>query len=63
MNFITFLLLVLLFPYWFPAVAGFFLVIGGLWVICYPIACTVHLLYMRVRYGRWVHWHILYPGH
>ena len=62
MNFITFLLLVLTFPYWFPIVAAFFIGIGVLWMIGYPIACTVHLLYVRARYGKWVHWQLLYPG-
>jgi hypothetical protein len=62
MNFITLLLLVLTFPYWFPVVAAFFIGVGLLWMICYPIACTVHMLYVRVRYGKWVHWQLLYPG-
>lgn len=62
MNFITFLLLVLTFPYWFPVVAIPFFVIGGIWIIGYPFACTVHMLYMRARYGKWVHWQLLYPG-
>jgi len=62
MNFVTFLFLVLTFPYWFPVVAFFFIGIGMLWMIGYPIACTVHLLYVRARYGNWVHWHLLYPG-
>lgn len=62
MNFITFLLLVLTFPYWFPVVAFFFIGIGMLWMIGYPIACTAHLFYVRVCYGKWVHWHLLYSG-
>lgn len=62
MKFTYFLLLVLLFPYWFPVVAFFFIGIGMLWMIGYPIACTVHLLYARARHGKWVHWHLLYPG-
>lgn len=62
MNFITFLLLVLTFPYWFPVVALPALAIGTLWMIGYPIACTVHMLYVRARYGKWVHWQLLYPG-
>lgn len=62
MNFITFLLLVLTFPYWFPVVAFFFIGIGTLWMIGYPIACTVHMLYARVRYGKWGNWHLLHPG-
>ena len=62
MNLITFLLLVLTFPYWFPIVAIPALVIVTLWMIGYPIACTVHMLYVRVRHGRWPHWQLLYPG-
>jgi hypothetical protein len=62
MNFITFLLLLLTFPYWFPVVAAFFIGIGMLWMIGYPIACTAHMLYVRVRYGRWTHWYLLYLG-
>lgn len=59
MKFTHFLLLVLTFPYWFPVAVVFFVGIGLLWMICYPIACTVHLLYVRVRYGKWVGWHLL----
>jgi len=62
MNFITFILLVLTFPYWFPVAAFVFIGIGGIWVIGYPIACTVHMLYVRACYGKWVHWQLLYPG-
>jgi hypothetical protein len=62
MKFATFLLLLITFPYWFPVVGGFFLFFGLLWVICYPIACTVHMLYARWRYGKWGHWQLLYPG-
>lgn len=62
MNFVTFLLLVLTFPYWFPVVVLPTLAIGLLWMIGYPIACTVHMLYVRARYGKWVHWQLLYPG-
>lgn len=62
MNFITFLLLLLTFPYWFPVVALPALAIGGLWMIGYPIACTVHWLYMRLRTGKWGYWQLLYPG-
>lgn len=62
MKFTYFLLLVLTFPYWFPVAAAFFLVVGGLWMIGYPIACTAHMLYVRARYGKWVHWQLLYPG-
>jgi hypothetical protein len=62
MNFVTFLLLVVTFPYWFTVVATFFIGIGTLWMIGYPIACTAHMLYIRLRYGRWVHWQLLYPG-
>ena len=59
MNFATFILLVVTFGLWFPVVGGFFIVVGGLWMIGYPIACTVHMLYVRVRYGKWVRWQIL----
>jgi len=62
MNFITFLLLVLTFPYWFPIVAIPTLIIGALWLIGYPIACTTHWLYMRLRTGKWGNWQLLYPG-
>ena len=62
MNFVTFLFLLLTFPYWFPVVALPVLAIGLLWMIGYPIACTVHMLYVRARYGKWVHWQLLYPG-
>ena len=62
MNLITFLLLLLMFPYWFPVAVAFFIGIGVPWMIGYPIACTAHMLYVRVRYGRWTHWYLLYPG-
>lgn len=62
MNLATFVLLVLTFPYWFPVVAIPAIAIGLLWMICYPIACTVHMLYIRLRYKKWVHWQLLYPG-
>lgn len=62
MNFITFVLLVITFGLWFPVVAFFFIGIGMLWMIGYPIACTARLLYVRARYGKWVRWHLLYPG-
>lgn len=61
-NFITFLLLVVTFPYWFPVVALPALAIGMLWMIGYPIACTIHMLYVRARYGVWPRWQLLYPG-
>lgn len=59
---IIFILAVLTFPYWFVFLGMPALAIATLWMIGYPIACTVHMLYVRVRYGRWVHWHLLYPG-
>ena len=62
MKFTYFILLVVTFPYWFAPVAAFFIGIGAVWMVGYPIACTAHWLYMRVRYGRWVHWQLLYPG-
>lgn len=62
MKFTYFLLLVLTFPYWFPVAAFFFIGIGALWMIGYPTACTVHMLYVRARHGKWVHWQLLYPG-
>jgi hypothetical protein len=62
MNFATFVLLLVTFPYWSPVVGFFFIGIGGVWMICYPIACTAHMLYMRARYKKWVHWQLLYPG-
>lgn len=55
MNFITLLLLFVTFQYWFPVVAAIFL----LWMIVYPTACTVHLLYVRAFYGKWVKWQLL----
>jgi hypothetical protein len=61
-NFITFVLAVLLFPLWFPVAAFFFVGIGVPWIIGYPIACTAHLLYTRARHGKWVRWQLLYPG-
>lgn len=61
MNFVTLLLLLVTFPYWFPAVALFFCGIGLVWIICYPIACTVHWVYFRLRYGKWGPWQLLYP--
>jgi hypothetical protein len=62
MNFVTFLLLVLTFPYWFPVVAPPSIAIGLIWMVGYPIACTLHCLYMRLRTGRWGYWQLLYPG-
>ena len=62
MNFATFVLLLVTFPLWFPVAAFFFIGIGMLWMICYPIACTVHWLYMRLRTGKWGYWQLLYPG-
>ena len=59
MNLMTFILLIVLFPLWFPVVAFFFIGVGALWMIGYPIACTVHMLYMRVRCGKWVRWQLL----
>lgn len=59
---ILFILLIVLFPFWFPVVGVFFLVGGALWMIGYPIACTVHMLYMRARYGKWVRWQLLETG-
>lgn len=59
MNFATFVLLFVTFGLWFPVAAAFFIGLGTLWMIGYPIACTVHMLYMRARYGKWVHWHII----
>lgn len=61
MNFALFVLLFVTLPYWLPVVGLFFISIGLLWVICYPIACTVHMLYIRAVYGKWVHWQLLYP--
>lgn len=57
-----FLLLALTFPYWFPVVALPAIAIGLLWIIGYPIACTVHWLYIRLRTGKWGYWQLLYPG-
>jgi len=62
MKFTYFVLLVLTFPYWFVPVAVFFLSIGMLWMIGYPIACTVHLIYFKLRYGKWTHWQLIAPG-
>lgn len=62
MNLMTFILLLVTFPYWIIPVGGFFIIVGGTWMICYPIACTAHMLYVRARYGKWVHWQLLYPG-
>lgn len=62
MNLVTFLLLVLTSPYWFPIIAIFFIGIGLIWMIVYPTACTIHLLYVWARYGKLVHWQLLYPG-
>ncbi len=62
MNFATFMLLVVTFPYWFPVAVAFFIPIGVLWMIVYATACTVHMLYARVRYGKWGRWHLLYPN-
>jgi len=62
MNLVTFIILLVTFGYWFPVVAGFFIGVGLLWAIGYPIACTAHWLYARVRYGKWGHWQLLYPG-
>lgn len=61
MNLITFILLLVTFPYWFPVVAFFFIGLGLIWVICYPTACTAHWLYIRLRYGYWPYWQLLYP--
>jgi len=62
MKFTYFILLVLMLPYWFVPVAAFFLGIGTLWMIGYPIACTVHLIYFKLRYGEWTHWQLIAPG-
>jgi hypothetical protein len=62
MNLVTFLLLLLTFPYWFPVVALPVLALGLLWAIGYPIACTIHWLYQRLRTGKWGYWQLLYPG-
>jgi hypothetical protein len=59
---ILFILAILTFPYWFPVVGAFFVIVGGLWLIGYPIVCTVHWLYIRLRTGKWGHWQLLYPG-
>jgi hypothetical protein len=61
MPFILFILLIVTFGFWFPVVVGFFLVVGGAWMIGYPIACTVHMLYIRARYGKWVRWQLINP--
>lgn len=48
MNLITFILLLVTFPYWFPVVALPAIAIGLLWMIGYPIACTVHCMPIRL---------------
>lgn len=62
MNFVTFIFLVITFGIWFPIVAGFFLAVGLLWIIVYPIACTVHWVYMRIKTGKWGYWNLIAPG-
>ena len=62
MNFTTFLLLLLTLRYWLPVVALPALAIGLLWVVGYPIACTIHWLYVRIRTGKWGYWQLLHPG-
>ena len=61
MPFILFVLLFVTFPLWFPVVGGFFILVGGCWLIFYPVACTVHMLYVRVRHGKWVKWQLIGP--
>jgi hypothetical protein len=53
------LLLILTFPYWFPVVATPVIAIGLVWLVCYPIACTAHQLYMLARYRVLVPWEML----
>ncbi len=43
MNLVTALLLFVTFPYWFPLVVLFYIVIGGLWVIGYPVLYVVRM--------------------
>lgn len=61
MNFVTFLFLLLTFPFWAPVVGGLALGFCVLWWACYPIACTAHMLYVRARYGMWVRWNLIMP--
>lgn len=61
LSLVTFLLLLLTFPYWFPVVMLGLAVIVPLWVIGYSTACTAHWLWMRLVHKKSVPWQLLYP--
>jgi hypothetical protein len=57
MNFAAFILLFVT----LPIVGMLYIGIGLFCMIGYSIACTIHLLYVRICYGKWVEWQLLYP--